>query len=94
MDKLKLFNSLIDVIVPVNSAGAKADSLDEPLADTGLDSLDLLMMGIYLGDIYGVTEETLKTIEPVIVLDMFTFMEEHKTKEPPATVEEALARVQ
>jgi acyl carrier protein len=94
MDKLELFNALISVVTPVNSMGAKADSLDQPLNETGLDSLDLLMMGIYLGDIYGIEEEVLKTIQPITVGDMLNFMEQHKTKEPPATVQEALALVQ
>jgi acyl carrier protein len=94
MDKLELFNALISVVTPVNSMSAKADSLDQALPDTGLDSLDLLMMGIYLGDIYGVAEEVLKTLQPITVQDMFAFMEQHKTKEPPATVQGALDLVQ
>ena len=94
MDKLELFNALISVVTPLNSNGAHAESLDESLGDTGLDSLDMLMMAIYLSDIYGVSEEDLKKMQPAIVLDMFTFMEEHKTKELPLTIEEALASVQ
>ena len=93
MDKLELFNALIAVVSPINSNGAHAAALDEPLGDTGLDSLDLLMMGIYLSDIYGVSEEIAKTMQPTTVQDMFDFMEQHKTKDLPATVEEALKSV-
>ena len=82
MDKLELFNGLITIITPVNSMGATATSLDEPLSETGLDSLDLLMMGIYLSDIYGVPEEIAKTMEPSTVNDMFVFMEKHATITP------------
>jgi len=92
MDKLELFNGLISVISPVNSMEAKADSLDQPLNETGLDSLDLLMMGIYLSDIYGVEEEVAKVMQPVTVADMFAFMEVHKTKEP-TNVQDALDSV-
>jgi acyl carrier protein len=94
MDKLQLFNDLIAIVSPVNSMGAHAAALDEPLNETGLDSLDLLMMGIYLSDIYGVEEEVAKTMQPTMVQDMFDFMEQHKTKELPATIEEALKSVQ
>lgn len=94
MDKLELFNALIKVVTPVNSMGAKANSLDDPLGETGLDSLDLLMMAIYLGDIYGVSEEQLKLLQPITVKDMFDFMEQNKTKELPATVQAALELVQ
>jgi len=82
MDKIELFNGIISVITPVNSMGAKADSLDQPLGETGLDSLDILMMGIYLSDIYGVTEEVAKEMQPTTVGDMFVFMEGHATKVP------------
>ena len=93
MDKLELFNALIAVVTPVNSRGVHAAALDEPLVDTGLDSLDLLMMGIYLSDIYGVSEEDAKTMQPVTVQDMFDFMEQHKTKDLPDTIKEALNSV-
>jgi acyl carrier protein len=92
MDKLELFNKLIAIVVPVNSMGATATSLDEPLAETGLDSLDLLMIGIYLSDIYGVPEEIAKTMQVTTVNDMFVFMEQHATK-TPANLQEALESV-
>ena len=82
MDKIELFNGIIGVISPVNSMGAVATSLDQSLADTGLDSLDLLMMGIYLSDIYGVSEEIAKQMQPTTVGDMFVFMESHATNVP------------
>ena len=92
MDKLQLFNGLIMVVTPVNSMGATATSLDQPLAETGLDSLDLLMIGIYLSDIYGVSEEIAKTMQATTVNDMFVFMEQHATK-TPTNIEEALESV-
>ncbi len=92
MDKLELFNSLITVVTPVNSMGAKGSSLDQPLKETGLDSLDLLMMAIYLSDIYGVPEEIAKTMQPTTVGDMFAFMEEHATK-TPTNIHDALDSV-
>jgi acyl carrier protein len=92
MDKLELFNRLITIVTPVNSMGAVATSLDQPLLETGLDSLDLLMMAIYLSDIYGVPEEIAKTMQPVTVGDMFVFMEQHATK-TPTNIEEAMESV-
>jgi hypothetical protein len=91
-DKLELFNGLIWVITPVNSNCAEAKSLDDNLADTGLDSLDLLMMGIYLGDIYGALEDDIKDMEPITVRDMFDHVIKFKTKEP-TSVHEAIESV-
>lgn len=90
MDKLQLFNELIKVIIPVNAKNAHAVSLDQQLVDTGMDSLDLLMMGIYLAEIYGVNEEVAKHMKPKTVQEFFDFMEKYKSKEP-ASLEEALA---
>ena len=92
MDKLELFNRLINIVTPVNSMGAKGELLDQPLSETGLDSLDLLMMGIYLSDIYGVDEEIAKTMQPTTINDMFVFMEQHATK-TPTNLQEALDSV-
>jgi len=92
MDKLELFNGLIAIVTPVNSMGAEATSLDQPLSETGLDSLDLLMMAIYLSDIYGVPEEIAKTMQPLTVGHMFQFMEAHATK-TPTNIHEALDSV-
>jgi acyl carrier protein len=92
MDKLELFNGIIGVITPVNSMGAEATSLDQSLAETGLDSLDLLMMGIYLSDIYGVPEEIAKTMQATTVNDMFVFMEQKATK-TPTSVHDAIASI-
>jgi hypothetical protein len=50
------------------------------------------MMGIYLGDIYGVEEEIAKTMQPLTVNDMFVFMEEYATK-IPTNLQEALDSV-
>lgn len=91
-DKLELFNGLITVVTPVNTMGAKAESLDDNLGDTGLDSLDLLMMGIYLSEIYGAPEEDIKDMQPTTVRDMFDHIIKFKTKEP-TSVSEAIESV-
>ena len=92
MDKLELFNGLIAIVTPVNSMGAEATSLDQPLGETGLDSLDLLMIGIYLSDIYGVPEEIAKTMQVATINEMFVFMEQHATK-TPTNIHDALESV-
>jgi hypothetical protein len=91
--KLELFNGLIAVVTPVNSVGALATSLDQPLSETKLDSLDLLMMGIYLSDIWGAPEDAVKDMQPTTVRDMFEHIIASKTKEPPETVALALEMI-
>lgn len=93
MDYLHLFNEVIKVATPVNSNKAQATSLDQPLSETGLDSLDLLMVGIYLAEIFGVSEEIAKQMQPKTVSDMINYMHFNRSKEP-ASVEEAIKAIQ
>ena len=93
MDYLHLFNEVIKIATPLNSNKAEATSLEQLLADTGLDSLDLLMVGIYLAEIYGVSEEVAKQMQPKTVSDMVNYMHFNRTKEP-TSVEEAIKGIQ
>jgi acyl carrier protein len=86
---LDLLAGVVALATPLNSNGVNITSLDFPISETGLDSLDMLMVSIYLSDVYGVSEEDVKTMQPVTIRDIFEFMCQHKTKEP-TSVEAAL----
>lgn len=88
--KLQLFNELAKIIRPAFYEYKPVESLDAELKDTGLDSLDFIMMGIYLSTIYGVPEAVSKDFAPTTVGQFFELNEQNKTQDPPATVEEAL----
>lgn len=94
MDFLELFNEVTKVAKP-----AFADQLtpitdpNTHFKDTHVDSLDLLMVVIYMCDLYGVSEEIGKNAKPTTVAELQAFLEEHKTKEP-ASVQEALEQIQ
>ena len=93
MDYLHLFNEVIKVATPLNSNKATATSLDQLLIETGLDSLDLLMVTIYLAEIFGVSEEIAKQVQAKTVSELINYMHFNKTKEP-ASVEEAIKGIQ
>lgn len=89
MDKVALFNELVTIVKPVFAEKETITTLDIDVKDTGLDSLDGLMFGIYMGDIYGVHEEVFKEFKFTTVREMFDLFETHATK-TPKTLEEAL----
>lgn len=91
--KLELFNGLVRVIRPAFYDYKDAASLDVALKDTGLDSLDMVMMGIYLSSIYGVPESIAKDFAPETIGQFFELNETHKTQDAPATAAEALELV-
>jgi acyl carrier protein len=93
MDKLELFNRLARHIRPAFAEYKDVTSLDAELKDTGLDSLDFVMMGIYLSTIYGVPEHISKDFAPTTVGEFFDLNEQHKTQEPPATVDDCMEMV-
>lgn len=88
--KLELFNKLARVVRPAFYDYKDIETLDAKLKDTGLDSLDYIVMGLYLAAIYGVPDNTAKDFNPETVQEFYDLMEQHKRKEPPATVEEAM----
>lgn len=93
---LELMNGIVKLARPVSSEELKLTSLDVLLKDTGLDSLDFLMAGVYLSDVYGVSEEIVKQMEMTpesTVRDFILYMQQHKTKEPNS-VKEALESIQ
>jgi acyl carrier protein len=93
---LEIIRGVVKVARPVSADEIVLDSLDVLLKDTGLDSLDFLMVGVFMSDIYGVSEEDIKTMEmneTSTIRDMFKYMQEHATKQP-ANVGEALASIQ
>jgi acyl carrier protein len=89
---LDMFNGVIAIALPVNSNKIQIKTLDDPLIDSGLDSFDRLMVAIYLSEIYGVSDETMKELQATTPRDVVDFMVLHKTKEP-ASVEAALESI-
>lgn len=92
MDFLQLFNGVVDLAKPVSAADSHASSTQDQFADLKLDSLDTIMLSMYLGEIYGVEEDTMREMEVVTVGDLQVFLDTHKTR-TPTDVEAELARV-
>lgn len=80
MDFLKLFIEVAKVAKPTHTDLNITDP-DEPLKSV-LDSLDNLMIGIFLCDIYGISEEVGKTCQATTVNEYLNFVNINKTKEP------------
>ena len=92
---LEMLKGIAKLARPVSAEELEIHDLDVLLKDTGLDSLDFLMVGVYLSDIYGVSEEDLKAMkmdETNTMRDMINYMVSKGTKQP-TSVEEALASI-
>lgn len=92
MDDIELFNRLARIARPAHTEYKPIESLDIPLPETGLDSMDGLMLSIFYSDIYGVPESVAKEFSYTTPAELLALMKQHKTKEP-ATIEEAVEAV-
>lgn len=89
MNFIELFNMVSDIARPAHAGEALAKSMDDKLADIGIDSLDGLVMTIYFCDLYGIPEdEETKDWHPASVQEVFDYLMRRKTTEP-TSVEEA-----
>lgn len=91
LDMLALLNGLASRIKP--SGIRPAADLNEPLGNTGLDSLDVVLIAVYVCEIFGIPEEIGKTLVPSSFGDVAAFIAIHGTREP-ASLEEAFAVVE
>jgi acyl carrier protein len=92
MDKLELFNAIVKQARPASFDEIKANSLEDTFADVGLDSLDTIMVCIYFAEVYGVSEEIAKELQPQNVGECFTLYQKHATKNPE-TIEQAIKNI-
>lgn len=93
MDFIKLFNEVSVVARPAHKGETAIVSLDEKFSDADLDSLDTLLIGIYMCEIYGISEEIGKTMKVSTPMEMYNFIEQNKTKEPES-IEQAIKSIQ
>lgn len=82
MEFTELFNAVARIAKPMHPDFDNAKSLDDKFPDIDIDSLDTLMICIYMSEIYGVPEEIAKTMTPSTVGEMHDFLMKHKTREP------------
>ena len=93
IDFIKLFNATARISKPMHPDFDNAKSLDDQLQDIDVDSLDSLLIGLYLCELYGIPDEKGKELIPITVRHIYDFLMEHKTKEPES-IEAAIEAIQ
>jgi acyl carrier protein len=89
MDFLKLFELVAKISRPASSKSIEILNLEEKLQDVGIDSLDAMIIGMYLCDLYGIPEDDeTKSWNPETVKQFYDYLMRRKTKEP-SSLEEA-----
>ncbi len=82
MNFLELFNAVAEVARPIHVKYTPVPDKTSAIADFGMDSLDMLMVCVYLCELYGIPEETGKDMKGATVQELEDFIIAHKTQEP------------
>lgn len=90
---LKLLNAVARIAKPFNDDYVDATAMTDGFGDCGLDSLDMLLTGVYMCDAFAIEEETGKLLQPHNVQEMYDFLMLHH-KKMPASADEALKEIQ
>lgn len=89
MNFLQLFELVVKTSRPPTAPKVEVASLEEKLQDLGIDSLDAIIISMYLCDLYGIPEDSeTKKFSPESVQQFYEYMMRRKTKEP-SSLEEA-----
>ena len=91
-DFLKLFNTAALAAKTAISPPVAATNLDQTLPELNIDSLDAMIMGMYLCETFGVPEEKGKHFQPKTVGEYKDLLVNHATKKT-INVEEAIENI-
>ena len=91
IDFLNLFNLIAKQAKPHFEENAVIDET-QSFRDTELDSLDMLMICMYFSIVYGIDDDTAKSMSPINVFELKEFVMANKTQEP-SSIEEALEMI-
>ena len=92
MNFLELLNKVARVARPAHHEFIPIESMDERFEETCFDSLDMLMIGMYMAMIYDIEDEISKEFLPETPTSMLEFINTHK-KRDPESIEWALEMI-
>lgn len=91
-DFIKLLNDVAKKAKPHGNDLLKITSMDQDLRDCGLDSLDMLVVGMYLCEVWDIDNETSKNMNGHTPELLLGFLDVHGARKPN-TYEEAVSLI-
>jgi acyl carrier protein len=82
MNFLDLFNAVAEVARPIYTKYTPVPDKDSLITDFGMDSLDMMMVCVFMCELFGVPEEVGKEMHATTVQEMEDFLMSHKTQQP------------
>lgn len=82
MNFLDLLNAVARVAKPLHQDFKPIESLDTPFKDTDIDSLDGLLILMYMCMIYDISDDVAKDFHPETPQQLLDFVQKYKTRDP------------
>jgi acyl carrier protein len=93
MDFLELLNKVARVARPAHHEYIPMESMGDKFENSGLDSLDVLMIVMYMAMIYDIDDEASKEIQPETPEELFQAVNKLKRRDPES-IKSALEMIQ
>jgi hypothetical protein len=82
MNFIELLNGVARVARPAHHEFVPIESMEERFVDSCFDSLDMLMISMYMAMIYDIDDEIAKELRPETVQEMYDLIQQHKKRDP------------
>lgn len=82
MQFLDLLNSVARVARPAHHEFVPVTSMDEKFEESCFDSMDMMMIGMYMSMIYNIDDDIAKDLRPETPAQMLAEIEQYKTQDP------------
>jgi hypothetical protein len=82
MNFLELLNAVARVARPAHHEFVPVTSMEERFEHSCFDSLDMLMISMYMAMIYDIDDEIAKDLRPETVQEMYDLIQQHKKRDP------------
>lgn len=92
MNFIDLFNAVVKVAKPAQSEYIEAASLDDSFESLEIDSLDGLVIVMYMCEIYGVCDTDSREWHPLALGELHDLLKAAQTREP-ASVSDAIGMI-
>jgi hypothetical protein len=82
MNFIELLNGVARVARPAHHEFVPIELMEERFVDSCFDSLDMLMISMYMAMIYDIDDEIAKELRPETVQEMYDLIQQHKKRDP------------
>jgi acyl carrier protein len=82
MNFIELLNKVGRVARPAHHEFVPIEFMEERFEESCFDSLDMLMIGMYMSEIYDIDDEIAKELNPETVQEMYDLVQLHKKRDP------------